>query len=149
MTEYRSRPKGDFIMHASWEELYVLTQHWKSDIEFYKDDLRFLHNLIDKYIIWITQVDHLNLVKTIKLNLFDLKRSCELLSEKITDHLGHLGTMIEDPENKSRDIFKEDHQQLEDEVANFVKRFRANRKEVFAITEYVIDSEQLSNIFNS
>ncbi len=39
MNIYWDRPKGKFIQEANWQELYVLTQHWKKDLEFYKDDL--------------------------------------------------------------------------------------------------------------
>ncbi len=62
------------IGEVNWQELYILTDHWKSDLEFYKDDLRFLHHLIDKYIIWITKDDNLNLVKNIQKNLFEIRK---------------------------------------------------------------------------
>ena len=60
------------IREINWQELYILTDHWKSDLDFYKDDLRFLHHLIDKYIIWITKDDNLNMVKDIEKNLFEI-----------------------------------------------------------------------------
>ena len=46
-----------------WQEMYVLSEHWRSDLEFYKDDLLFLHHLVDKYFIWITKSENLELVK--------------------------------------------------------------------------------------
>ena len=49
MKDFRIRPKDNYINEASWEQLYVLTEHWKSDLVFYHKDLRFLHLLIDKY----------------------------------------------------------------------------------------------------
>ena len=61
------------IEEVKWQELYVLTDHWKSDLAFYKDDLRFLHHLIDKYIIWITKDENLNMVQDIKKILFEIK----------------------------------------------------------------------------
>ena len=38
--------------------------------------------------------------------------------------------------------FREEHQLLEDDISAFVKDFRANRKEVFEVTEHVIESEE-------
>ena len=53
----------DFLKDGPWDELYVLTEHWRSDFQFYKDDLRFLHHLIDKYFMWITKPENFDLVE--------------------------------------------------------------------------------------
>jgi len=137
------------IGEVNWQELYILTDHWKSDLNFYKDDLRFLHHLIDKYIIWITKDDNLNMVNDIKKNLFEIRKKSMDLMKEVTTHLGNLGLMVENPVQSSNPQFIEDHEALEDKISKFVKLFRSNRKEVFNITEYIIDSEELPNILKS
>ncbi|MDB4270594.1 hypothetical protein N9896_00730 [bacterium] len=137
------------IGEVNWQELYILTDHWKSDLNFYKDDLRFLHHLIDKYIIWITKDDNLNMVNDIKKNLFEIRKKSMDLMKEVTTHLGNLGLMVENPVQSSNPQFIEDHEALEDKISKFVKLFRTNRKEVFNITEYIIDSEELPNILKS
>ncbi len=49
----------------------------------------------------------------------------------------------------SREDFLNRHEQLERDYAQFVRDFRVKRKEVFKVTEYVIDSEELQNILDS
>ena len=137
------------INEINWQELYILTDHWKSDLDFYKDDLRFLHHLIDKYIIWITKDDNLNLVKDIEKNLFEIKKKSLELMKELSTHQGNLGLMVENPVQSSNPQFLKDHEVLEEKVSNFVKLFRSNRKEVFKITEYIIDSEELPDILKS
>lgn len=137
------------IGEVNWQELYILTDHWKSDLNFYKDDLRFLHHLIDKYIIWITKDDNLNLVKNIQKNLFEIRNKSMDLMKEVTTHQGNLGLMVENPVQSSNPQFIDDHEDLEDKMSKFVKLFRSNRKEVFSITEYVIDSEELPNILKN
>ena len=137
------------IGEVNWQELYILTDHWKSDLNFYKDDLRFLHHLIDKYIIWITKDDNLNMVQEIKKNLFEIRNKSMDLMKEVTTHLGNLGLMVENPDQSSNPQFIEDHEALEDKISKFAKLFRSNRKEVFSITEYIIDSEELPNILKS
>ena len=137
------------IREINWQELYILTDHWKSDLDFYKDDLRFLHHLIDKYIIWITKDDNLNLVKDIEKNLFEIKKKSLELMKELSTHQGNLGLMVENPVQSSNPQFLKDHEVLEEKVSNFVKLFRSNRKEVFKITEYIIDSEELPDILKS
>lgn len=149
MSEYRNRPKGKYIQQAAWDELYILTEHWKSDLEFYRDDLRFLHLLIDKYFMWITKKENLDLVREIKKNLYNVGKKSDDLLAKVGKHLIQLGRMVENPDARDGGISKMEHEHLEDEIADFVKSFRLNRKEVFTITGYIIDSEQLPHIFES
>ena len=134
---------------VNWQELYILTDHWKSDLNFYKDDLRFLHHLIEKYIIWITKDDNLNLVKNIQKNLFEIRNEGIDLMKEVISHQSNLGLMVENPVQSSNPQFVKDHEALEDKISKYVKSFRSNRKEVFKITEYIIDSEKLPNILKS
>jgi hypothetical protein len=139
----------DFLKNGPWDELYVLTQHWKSDIEFYRDDLRFLHHLIDKYFMWIAKPENLILVRELKISLFELNKKSNDLLEKTSKHLLQLGYLVEEPNKGDAGIIKTEHEHLEEEITEFVKAFRRNRKEVFAITEYIIDSEKLASIIQS
>lgn len=130
----------------NWGELYVLAEHWKSDLLFYKDDLRFLHHLIDKYFIWITKAENLAMVKEIKTDLLKLGSSCDDLLDKIGKHNIQMGYLVEKPKRQDAGVVALEHQHLEQEITHFVKTFRINRKEVFAITEYIMDSEAFYSI---
>jgi len=149
MNIYRDRPKGKFIQEANWQELYVLTQHWKKDLEFYKDDLRFLLGLIDKYFIWITENENLDSVRKIGRNLLKISEKSEDLLEKVNKHILQLGKLVERPDKVESRIFRLEHEHLEDEIADFVKSYRENRKEVFTITEYVVDNEKLVHLLKT
>lgn len=147
METFRSRPKGEYIQKANWEELYVLTQYWKKDIEFYYEDLLFLYRLIDKYLIWITMEENTTTVTQMAGELNKVKSRCLDLLEKIKVHLNHLGQLVEEPENENTRIFRIEHEHLENEIADFVKAFRKNRKNVFSVTEQIMESEKLENLF--
>lgn len=146
MTDYRTRPMADFIRQTDWKELYVLTNHWKSDLLFYKDDLKFLHHLIDKYFIWITKKDNLDEVQKIGARNLKDTEECNLLLKKTDEHLAHLSSLIEEPLKHNSGEFRDEHQELEDEIAFFIKKVRENRKELFSITARVLESEQLVNL---
>lgn len=148
METFNSEQKSAPI-EINWLELYSLTGHWKSDLEFYKDDLRFLYHLIDKYIIWITKDENLDRVKKTKKNLLNVKMKSKDLLDKVSKHQIQLGYLVEDPKKEDGGIVKMEHEHLEKEIADFVKIFRENRKEVFDISEYIIDSEELANIIEN
>jgi hypothetical protein len=58
MRNFINRPKDDCIREADWQKLYILTEHWKSDLLFYKQDLKFLHHFIDKYFLRISKREY-------------------------------------------------------------------------------------------
>ncbi len=146
MGDYRYRAKDNYIHEADWQGLYVLTEHWKSDLEFYADDLRFLQHLIDKYFIWMTRKENIDEVRDIESDLVETDRKCNRLMKRIKKHLRHLANLIENPLKYDSQVFRGEHEKLEDEIAVFVKSVRANRKEVFAITEHLMESKVLSRI---
>ena len=148
MENYRSRPMGSYIQDTDWEELYILTKHWKSDLLFYKQDLRFLHKLLNKYVIWITKKENLTAVKNIGQSVLKDKEISEDLIKRVDEHLKHIAQTIDDPFKHDSRIFRTEHQQLEDEIAKFYKTVRENRQQVFTITEHVIDSESLEHLLH-
>ena len=139
----------EFLKDGPWNELYAITQHWRSDLEFYRDDLRFLHHLIDKYFMWITKPENLLMVRELKAGLLERGKRSTDLREKAENHLIQLGNLVGDPNRKDAGVTKTEHEHLEEEMTDFVKSFRKNRKEVFTITEYIIDSEELGDIVHS
>lgn len=145
MEDFRKRPKGDFFAGAEWTQLYALTKHWISDLQFFKDDMNFLNKLIDKYFIWITSDDNMEAVTKIQENLRKTRNKCTDLLVKTEKHLQQLGYMIEKEKEDSR-IFRLEHEHLENEITDFVKDFRKNRREVFHITEHIMDSEQFTGL---
>ncbi len=139
----------DLAADPKWQELYVLTEHWQSDLEFYKDDLRFLHHLVDKYVIWITKSENLEMVKEIMLSVLDLQKRCLQMIDSVAEHKHNLASLEKDATRERWEKVMNDHEEMENAIYKFVKEFRANRKEVFRITEYVIDSEQLTNLLKT
>lgn len=135
--------KNNFEIETTWQELYIITKHWKSDIQFYKDDLKFLQHLINKYLIWITKKENLDNVMNIGSNLLKTSKSCEQLNDAVDKHLTHLAGLMKNPFQYDYQSFKIEHMALEDQFSEFLKLFRKNKKATFAITEYVIDDEQL------
>ncbi len=143
MSTIRNRPKGNYIHEADWQQLYILTEHWKSDLDFFKEDLEFLNNIISKFFIWISKKDNIDLVREIEVGLLELNKKCAVILKQVNKHLHHLAELIDNPFTYDSHKFRTEHEQLEDDIAMFVKDFRKNRKEVFTISEHVIDREEM------
>lgn len=146
MSEFRYRPKDDYIQETNWESLYVLTEHWISDLRFYEDDLKFFRNLIDKYFIWINEKEHQLEVEKIRHAVIELSKRASEIQKKTLKHLGNLASIIKEPFSHDSDKFRDEHQVLEDEISDFIKTCRNQRKDVFAVIEHVVDNERLQEI---
>jgi hypothetical protein len=121
MNDFRIRPNGNYIFNANWQELNVLTEHWKSDLLFYKDDLKFLDHLIDKYFIWISKKEDFNLVKSIEVGIVETSMECSNLLQRVNKHLADIAAILVNPFKYDSQKFREEHQQLEDDISVFIK----------------------------
>ena len=139
MINFSLRPQGDFIWTAEYRELYILTEHWQSDLQFYKSDLRFLYHLIDKYFIWLVNKENLDGMRTIASDLSESVKNCDKLLEKTSKHLTHLAELIDDPFKYDSHKFRSQHEELENEIASFIKNFWKIKKDTFAVSEHVIE----------
>jgi len=146
METFRNRLKNGEIKQANWQELYILTRHWKSDLEFYIEDLQFLQRLIDRYSLWIKKEQNSLMVNKLVSDLRQLSGDGKRILDRIQDHLGELASLMNGDKGLDPEVFIRDHEVLEDEISRFVKGFRNNRKEVYRVTEEVMDSEDLSGL---
>lgn len=142
----RVRPKSDYLQKAEWSEIYVLAKHWQSDMDFYRDELRFLRNLVDKYFIWLIRDENIAQVQNMTSKLAEASQQHEQLNEKLKEHLKLLEGLISKSSTINKGEFREKHIELEDHITDFFKTFRSLKKEVFAITEHVVSEEKLKHL---
>jgi hypothetical protein len=83
------------------------------------------------------------MVSEIEVNLLKADKECTSLLQRTNTHLQHLAALIDDPFKYDSHQFRTEHGLLEDELVYFVKDFRNNRKEVFAITKQIIKGQEL------
>jgi len=88
--EERVRPKSDYIGTANWRQLYALTEHWKTDLEFYKYELQFLQQLINKYFILLMEDKNINRIRMLVNKLRGMEIVQQNITEGTTLHMSHL-----------------------------------------------------------
>lgn len=148
MSDFRSRPKGDFISTNDLGELYVLAEHWKSDLLFYKDDLTFLRKLIDRYFVFVSNDGDKHQVQKIGNEIIADEKECAALLQRTQDRMTRLARLIDGSLELDHGEFRTEQEVLEDDIAEFVKRVRENRRQVFAITEYVVERDKLTYLLD-
>ena len=136
------KSKGKTIYEAYWQELYLLTENWKSDLLFYQEDLYFSHNLINKYNKWIPKKIIKNEFQEIEYTVFELLRNCNQLIDKTNQHLSKISNNISTPYLNDSYSFRNIHDQMEFEMAEFIRTFRTSRLKVFSMTDEVMKNKE-------
>jgi hypothetical protein len=126
LLEYRLRPKSDYLMLAPWEELYRLTEQWKKDLSFYEDELQFLKDLV-----LLNSMKSDSSVAKLKELVNDSLTQLRLLIAQTDQHLGHLGRVIKEADNREDLLFREEHDVLEDNINAFLQAFRLLKQKLF------------------
>jgi hypothetical protein len=88
--------KGASNYTEEYQQLYILTEHMQSDLEFYKNALRFLHYLIDKYFVWFAHKEHHDEMTNLASRLSEVTRLSDLL-RKTSKTLSRLAELIDEP----------------------------------------------------
>ncbi|MCB0397656.1 MAG: hypothetical protein KDD36_13460 [Flavobacteriales bacterium] len=142
------RPKSDFMQVAAWDSLYALTEHWKSDMDFFKDEINFLDILLGKYFIWLTRDDNVHDVQPLLKEVDDMRALCKGLASRVDLHLLRLSHLIENAFSHDEQAFRDEHEKLENDLASFTGAFRNLKQKVFGITKKVMETERIQHLLS-
>lgn len=131
---------------ADWQSMFAVAEHWQSDLKFFLDEIFFFRKLLDQYFIWLIKeknvVDARQLISD--LSVFEKKRAS--LEHDVTTHLSQLANWIQNPFAQDGHRSHDKHSDIEKSMAGFVKEFRGMKKEVFRLTEQMIDAEKMQRL---
>ena len=144
--EFRLRPDSNFINESDWQGLHTLSLHWKSDLAFYMDELRFLRKLIDKYFVWLMEDESVKSTQDLLNRLTKIHYRAEDIVSSIEKHVKHIVKEMKFPLVKNDSTFRKEHAELENLVTTFLKDFRQLKKEVFELTENVMVEEKIKHL---
>lgn len=128
---------------------YVLAEQWKSDCEFYSDELKFLNSLINKYFIYLIDGDKLTKIQDLATRLTRAEQKQEDLIKDIIAFMGGVKTNItEDNQVYFKEINAE-HSQLETRLEDFVNLFKDLKVDIFQITEKILEQDKVKKLIGA
>ncbi len=139
LLEYRLRPKRDYLMVAPWQELYELTEYWKKELAFYEEELQFFDNLVTLY----EGPD--GEAREWRQLLDDTRLQLRNLMNQADTHLAHLEKVIRDADLSDDELFREEHNVLEDNISAFTGAFRQLKQKLFKTVEHKIPLPTTNN----
>jgi hypothetical protein len=129
--------------------MFIIGEHWKSDVEFFNEELDFLRRLVDKH--YSTLVDEANMERTKSLisMLGETQKRSDILLQDVQSHMTHVSALFENPFAHDAQECKDEHENLETRVANFSRDFRSVKREAFALGKLAIESEKAKHLLKA
>ncbi|WP_018474593.1 hypothetical protein [Echinicola pacifica] len=116
-------------------QFYALGEHWRSDVAFYHDEIRFLQDLMESYFHHFLDQMNLAWAKRMERKISILDRRREEIERKLNLHLHHICDMIKDNDFRQEKHLLQDQEELENLLATYAKDFRTLKKQIFTLTE--------------
>jgi len=122
--------------------LYKLTEIWKNNMECQLFEIEFPERLIETFFVKLLLQENLDTLRELQNDLFQAKNGSKDLQQHIQIHLDHIVDLLDEPFKYKASIFRQDHEQLEDDVSEFISMQKTIRFTVFKMTKDVLESEK-------
>lgn len=132
-----------------WESLYAITRHWQSDLQFYRDEIRFLRNLTDKRLVWVSDDQLIVKLRTVGNTLTELTLERQELEKKLTEHFKRVSAADAARLDQALSDFQIEHALLEEDFATFTRKFRNLKKSLFVLAEQSVEGSIRHEEFQS
>lgn len=136
-------------MENMWKNLYVITEHWQSDLRFYADELHFFRILVDKHFIRLVHEAHRETTRLTVSKMSKLENRRFIIEQKVNRHLFHMANLIQDPFPHDAHAYREEHMKLEAAMADFVKESREVKTQVFQLARRVMEEEKINHLLTT
>lgn len=142
----QTRNKETNSSEINWQQLYVVTEHWESDLLFFEDEIRFFRDLINRYFIQL--IDDLEKTRALAGKLADLETERIRLMKNVSKHKHNLSEHFSSPFILADPVCLDEHTMLEASLADFVKRFRARKRTLFEHLDDILKSEKQHHLIS-
>ncbi|WP_142785907.1 hypothetical protein [Changchengzhania lutea] len=147
MYNIRNRPKGKYIKQASWNDLFILTEHWKNDLDFYLFEMKFLESLIEKHFSKLLLCENLDELRELQRDTFDLRNQCEYIQRCIKTNLESIVDIINNTYIYNTEEFRIENEQLEDDILEFINNEREMKRVIYSMIKDILENEKPKQVW--
>ncbi|MEZ4811627.1 MAG: hypothetical protein R2819_14805 [Allomuricauda sp.] len=146
------KPKTQKSKYREWysaEELHEESKKWSSELEFAKDEQKFLDDMVKDYTLDIIDSDMFNTVQPVVEALSNSEAELVKLFKKIQLHENQLQIMVDDvDQNKMENAYLDTHSDLAKEVEEYFAKYRRSKAKIFDIVSKVIKRKKQKRLLN-
>ena len=130
-------PKPIYLLDVDIQMLHEQSNEWMSEIAFWRDEAAFFYSLIIKNTLKSVPVSAKNRIKNVEKELVSITiDDLDKLKKSVEQHEKFLSNLLR-TESHDEESYRKKHHDLGHTFVQFEKRFKALKKEVFAIVEMI------------
>ncbi|MES2377841.1 MAG: hypothetical protein V4553_14740 [Bacteroidota bacterium] len=123
------------------QEMYMISSHWKTDVDFVKDEIRFLKKTLNKYKTGVTEVEQIRITQFQKIiDHEDVK--IHGAESKISEFLELLGPIVNHAKNEFGLEVLEKFNELETVIKSITNYTLLIKRLVFLFLEKIMNAEK-------
>ncbi len=126
------------------QELYIIVNHWISDVGFIQDEINFLLYVLNKYPGSNTSTGQELAKYNFDKTLIQLNADIPGLINEIRDYLKLLETTVKDPGKDINITLLEAFSSTYERVQTLLAAVKSVKKQLFACTEQIMKTEKAS-----
>ncbi|MBL0743018.1 hypothetical protein [Chryseolinea lacunae] len=146
------RPVSDKIGDdalQTWQSYHVITEQWKSDLQFEKDEIDFFRKLISEHFARFMDTAHAEKSRTLTADLAKLEKQRVDLQGRIVEHGGQMLKIVQNPfQYVDELLYKHNHEELENEMMTFLKSHRLLKRTFMQIAEEILRTEKIMHMLS-
>lgn len=131
-------PTPSNLPRSEWQRLYNECKGWKSEIDFFSDELRFFVHLVDRYFLELVHDLESADLSGLAMKIHAAQKDQKIFSEDISEHMPHLKRLTEFPEGADAYEHLKRHEQLREYLGRFFSEIKYTKSKVFEEIEEVI-----------
>ncbi len=118
---------------------YEMALEWISELSLYKDEMRFLKRLIDRYYLEVVKLENLDEIREEVMQLQDLVHDNRSLFREVDQYRARLRRFMDRHKGSVLPELESTHKNLQKKMATFRLRFHSVKQEIFGIANSVLE----------
>ena len=137
-------PKFRYIDWKTPDEMHFSSVQWQSELNFYKDELRFFEDMLKEYTMPIIESNLFSRIQDLITELSASEKELKQLQEQVNDHTNRLERLVENVDEPGEGrTYRQEHKNILQLMNDFTKKYKQLKKDIFSsVTEALKHQKQ-------
>ena len=141
--------KYEYIEWLSPEEMHQATLSWISELNFTRDEQRFLDTLVKSHTLQLTEAEIFGKSRELVGEIVKTEKEVVTLMKKVQSHENLLEIMVDDIDQvKMEEAYRDTHRELTILVNDYLSDYMKLKKRLFALLGKVLKKEKQKRLLN-
>jgi tRNA U34 5-carboxymethylaminomethyl modifying GTPase MnmE/TrmE len=128
-------------------KLHQESRNWLSAIAFWKDEVRFMQNLINKNFVYFFSNNDKDSLKVLLKRIQEMEKTkLDTLKKKVINHEKHLADYSKNKTDFNEQIVRKEHAVLTNDLDLFQTNYRLIKTELFRLAEEVLKEKDIKQL---